>query len=249
MNQISRSLFFIFLLLTINYSLFTNIVYGQHFTSPSFNIDWGNFNITSGRKTSTNYSLTDTVGQNAPGAYQNSGYFIKSGFQYIYDTFNQLSLSIDNLNISLGTLAAGSTSTATNTITISTPSGRGYQVLAQYNHPLTLVSGTTIPDTSCDSNSCNPSTSGVWSDTNVYGFGYNVLGVNSSGTVTNVGTSSFFTNSSYYRPFSQSGQAIIDETGPVKSHSARVTYKANVSAVQAAGTYQNSIIYTLVPKY
>jgi hypothetical protein len=229
--------------------LVTKVALAQHFTSSSYIIDWGNFNITSGRKTSTNYSLTDTVGQNAPGPYQNTGYIVKSGFQYIYDTFNQLTFVIDDLEINLGTLVAGVASTSTNIITISTPSGHGYQILAQYNHPLSLTSGTTIPDTKCDAGNCTPTSAKVWSSASIYGFGYNVIGINSSGVATNIGTSGYFGGSTAYRPFSSSGKVVMSETIPVQNRSARVSYKANISAVQSAGNYQNSIIFTAVPDY
>lgn len=226
----------------------------QHFSSSSYIIDWGNFNITSGSKASTNYSLTDTVGQNAPGAYTSTGYVVKSGFQYIYDTFNQFSFSINNLSIDLGSLVPGVASTATNIITVTTPSGHGYQIMAQENHPLSLNSGITIPDTACNIGStCTVSSANVWSSLSAYGFGFNVLGINSSGVVNNVGTSAYFTDNTYFRPFAvvppDTNQIIMSENLPIKNHSGRVSYKANISNTQAAGNYQNSIIFTAVPKY
>ncbi|MBI2465293.1 hypothetical protein HYV64_04075 [Candidatus Shapirobacteria bacterium] len=239
----------LFILLTSYFLLHVERVSAQHFTSSSYIIDWGNFNITSGKKASTNYSLTDTVGQNAPGPYQSTGYKVKSGFQYIYETFNQLSFVIDNLDISLGSLTAGIASTATNTVTISTPSGHGYQILTQYNHPLSLTSGTTIPNTSCDSGLCTPTSSAVWSSAAIYGFGFNVIGINSSAVATGIGTSNFFSNSTYFRPFSSTGQVVMSESSPVQNRSARVSYKTNISSTQSAGSYQNAIIFTAVPNY
>ncbi|HEX8923426.1 MAG TPA: hypothetical protein VF828_01690, partial [Patescibacteria group bacterium] len=59
-------------------------VIAQHFSSPSFIIDWGNFNVTSGKKSSTSYTITDTVGQNAPGQFAAADFILKSGFQYVY---------------------------------------------------------------------------------------------------------------------------------------------------------------------
>ena len=226
-------------------------IIAQHFSSSSYNIDWGNFNITSGSKTSANYSLTDTVGQNAPGPYTSNGYALKSGFQYIYDTFNQFSFSIDNLSIALGSLTPDIGTTGSNILTVTTPSGHGYQVTAQENHPLSLSSGTTIPDTKCDSGTCTATFSDVWTSSSAYGFGFNAIGINSSGVATNIGTSSYFTDSTYFRPFAPLGSAqiIVSENLPVKNHSARITYKANISSLQSAGNYQNSIIFTAVPKY
>jgi hypothetical protein len=230
-------------------------VKAQHFTSNSYIIDWGNFNITSGKKTSTTYKLTDTVGQNAPGPYTSTGYIVKSGFQYIYDSFNKFSFRIDNLSIALGTLAPGIGTTATNNLTVSTPSGHGYQILAFENHPLWVDSTIYVPDTTCDVGStCTETTSGTWNNASTYGFGFNVIGTNASSVATGVGTSSIFTDNTYFRQFanvyaSETPQVVMSETSPVQNHTARVTYKANISSIQAAGDYQNAITFVAVPNY
>lgn len=253
----NRTLLVFFTIFILHTSYFIHQVYSQHFVSPSYIIDWGNFNITSGKKSSTNYSLTDTVGQNAPGPYSATGYKLKSGFQYIYETFYQFSFAIDNLNIALGTLVPGVASTATNIITISTPSGHGYQIMAHENHPLSLMLGVTIPDTACNIGStCTDSSSNIWTNTTDYGFGFNVIGINNSGVSTGIGTSDYFANSTYYRPFAnyaalapKTNQIIMAENSPVRNHSARVSYKAVISTTQSSGNYQNSIIFTAIPKY
>lgn len=252
-----RTKIFVHLLLlsTICYLLPTkNIVFGQHFESPSYIIDWGNFNITSGRKTSTNYRLTDTVGQNAPGRFTNSGYMVKSGFQYIYDTFYKLSFSIDDLSIDFGSIVPSIGSTQSNIITISSPAGHGYQIMTSENHPLQIDSASQIPDTTCDSGTCSESTSGVWINSSTYGFGFNAIGINSSGVTTDVGTSNYFTDNTYYRQFANTAaseipQIIMSEDLPVRDHRARVTYKVNISPLQASGNYQNSLTFIAVPKY
>jgi hypothetical protein len=250
MTPMKSKILLFFILNTFYLILNTNFVLAQHFTSPSYIIDWGNFNITSGKKSSANYSLTDTVGQNAPGLYTSTGYKVKAGFQYIYDTFNQFSFSIDDLNIALGTLVPGVASTATNIITITTPSGHGYQIMAHVNHPLSLLTGTTIPNTTCNIGAtCTVSSANVWNSVSAYGFGFNAIGIDTSGTVTGVGTSSYFLNNTYYRPFSSTGQIIMSEDSPIANHSARVSYKANISSLQSAGNYQNAVIFTAVPKY
>lgn len=252
--------FLLLLLFTIYYLpasrhglLFTNKVFAQHFESDSFQIDWGNFNMTSGNKTSTNYRLSDTVGQNAPGQYDRTGYILKSGFQYIYDTFYQFSFSIDDLSIDFGVLVPSIGSTDSNIITVTSPSGNGYEILVHENHPLSLASGTTIPDTNCNSG-CNEYTSGVWTNSSAYGFGLNALGINSSGVTTGIGTSNYFSDSTYFRQFAnyaaaETPQVIMSENSPAKSRSARITYKANISPQQAAGNYENAIIFTAIPKY
>lgn len=247
--------FFLFLFFIFCFLSLIAPVKAQHFSSSNYIIEFGNFNITSGKKSSANYSLTDTVGQIAPGTYTSTGYKLKAGFQSIYDTFNQFSFSIDNLNIALGILVPNVGSTAVNIISISTPSGHGYDIYAQQNHPLSQDAGPTIPDTKCDSGTCTADLSGSWTSAGTYGFGFNAIGINSSSVATGIGTSDFFTDSTFYRPFATfpAGQIIMSEpvrtTNPNFRHSARISYKVNVSPAQAAGAYQNAIIFTAVPKY
>jgi hypothetical protein len=248
----TKFLLLFFFLATI-YHLRSTISLAQSFDSASYHIDWGNFNMTSGKKTSTNYQLTDTVGQNAPGKFTSSGYTVKAGFQYIYDSMEKFSFSISDISIDFGSLAPNVGSTQSNTISITTPSGHGYQIMAIANKPLSTISSSTIPDTSCDT-SCSISSSGVWTSSSKYGFGFNTIGINSSGVATNIGTSSYFTNSTYFRPFAaasrvESPQIIMSEDSPVKNRSARITYKINISQYQPAGNYENLINLMAVPKY
>jgi hypothetical protein len=210
--------------------------------------------MTGGKKTSATYNLTDSVGQNAPGKYTSTGFTVKAGFQYIYDLYQPFSFKISNLNLDFGHLVPQVGSTQSNTITITTPSGHGYDVLSSENHPLLTTNSVTIPDTTCDSGTCDQSTSAIWNSATKYGFGFNAIGINTSGVATNIGTSNFFTNNTYYRQFaniqaSETPQVFMSESNPVKNHSAKITYKINISPNQSAGTYQNSINLIAVPKY
>lgn len=233
---------------------YTQKAIAQHFESNSYIIDWGNFNITSGKKTSTNYNLTDTVGQNAPGPYTSTDYIVKSGFQYIYNTFNKFSFRVDNLSIAFGTLVPGVGTSATNNLTISSPAGHGYQILALEDHSLWQSPTIYIPDTTCDSGTCTESVSGVWTSNTTYGFGFNVIGTNNSGVATGVGTSNIFTNNTYFRQFAnkagdETPQTVMTESSPIQNHTARVTYKTNISSLQSSGNYQTAINFIAVPNY
>lgn len=227
----------------------------QSFTSDNYEIQWGNFNMTGGKKTSSSFILTDTVGQNAPGQFDNTGYILKSGFQYAYDQVYEFSFSIDNLDINFGTLTPNIGTTQTNIITINTNSGHGYQILNLESYPLTSINtNSTIPDTTCDASDCDQTVSTPWTQNNIYGFGFNALGINSSGAVTGIGTSNYFTNSTYFRQFaddsnSETSQILMSEDSRVEERSARITYKVNISPNQAAGKYQNNINFIAVPKY
>jgi len=233
-----------YILILSLFFLFPKKINAQTFDSTSYHIDWGNFNMTSGKKTSTNYQLTDTVGQNAPGKFTSTGYTVKAGFQYIYDSMEKFSFAISDLDLNFGSLVPGIGSTQTNTVTITTPSGKGYEILAIANHPLQTINSSTIPDTNCDS-SCSISTSGIWTQSTKYGFGFNATGN---------GTSTYFTDSTYYRPFaatSRSEQPIVfmSENSAVKNHTATLTYKINISQYQSSGFYENLINLIAIPKY
>jgi len=238
---------FIFVIIIFSFlaSRFPSPIFSQHFTSDSYIIDWGNFNITSGRKTSVNYRLTDTVGQNAPGLSEGDNLKIKAGFQYIYDLSRVISFTIDKLNIDFGTLIPGIGVTDTNLLTVTTPSGRGYQIMAQENHPLWINPSNFIPNTSCDSGNCTSTLSAPWITSDKYGFGYNVTGI---------GATAYFPDSTYFRPFAdfsknESSVVIASEPSPVKDRQAIVTYRVLISPLQGAGDYENYITYTLVPRY
>jgi len=238
-------LFVLFLLLTSYFLLLPPYAAAQHFESDSFIIDWGNFNITSGTKASTNYRLSDTVGQNAPGQYDSQNYTLKAGAQYAYDTTYPFSFSISSLQINFGSLEVGIASTATNIIEVSSPSGRGYQVTASENHPLTATTlGTTIPDTTCDSG-CSESVSGLWTSSTAYGFGFNASGAGSTG---------YFSSSNHFRQFAdtslgESPQIIMSETIRQQNRQSVITYKTLISGLQPADTYQNSLTFTATPIY
>lgn len=212
----------------------------QHFESNNYNIDWGNFNITSGRKTSSNYSLTDTVGQNASGEYSKTGVKLKSGFQYIYN-FNAFTFAIDNLDINFGILTPGIGTTLSTTLTTSTPSGHGFQITASESSPLKLNSGEFIPDIGGDNHLATETTNDLWINDTTYGFGFNA-------------NTNYFASHNHFRQFAdlsifETPQIIDSSDVPIKNHQTNIVYKVNVSTNQATGTYQNYIIYTATPKY
>ena len=236
---------FLYFLLHL-FFLYPKKINSQTFDSNNYHIEFGNFNMTGGKKTSSTYILTDSVGQNAPGQYDSTGFTVKAGFQYIYDQNLPFSFQISALDLNFGNLVPNIGSTITNTLTISTPTAHGYDILSIANHPLkTIGNNSTIPDTKCDSSSCSESVSDIWTNSSTYGFGFNASGN---------GTSSYFTDSTYFRQFAnnsagETAKIIVSENSRVENHSAIITYKVNISPNQAAGTYQNSINFIAIPKY
>jgi hypothetical protein len=211
--------------------------------SPSYTIRLGNFNMTSGFKSSASYNLTDTVGQIAANFFSSSGYHVKAGFQYIYTLYN-FSFSISSLAVGL-TLTPNAFSTASHTLTVTAP-GQGYSVTAYETSKLTKSGGSdTIPDTTCDSGTCTTTSAGVWATPTHNGFGYNLTGND---------IASDFVGSTYFRPFPDTSlggtpATIMSTTAAGKNRLATVTYQVSPTGSQASGTYQTQIVYIATPVY
>lgn len=216
--------------------------------SDSYVVTFGNFNVTSGEKSSASYNVTDTVGQvaNGPyGSYGSSTYFVGGGFQYIYQ-IDSFAFSISDVSVELGEINPGVHNSATNDLTITTKGAGGYIVYAYEEHPLRHQNGTTdIPDTSCDGGTCTISSAQVWSNQSIAGFGFNMTGNDIPAD---------FVDSTYFRPFADDSdsdpmQIVMTSPNIASQKTATVTYKAGISNTQAAGDYQTNIRFIAVPGY
>jgi hypothetical protein len=225
--------------------LATLILLAENMSSDTYKLQWTNLNMTSGSKSSDNYQVLDTIGQTAPGEYSSSGFYVKAGFPYI-KTIIPFSFTISDLSMDFGTLSAGSFATVNNTLTISFGGSGGYSVTAVEDHPLKLQTGSaTLPDTTCNSDTCSETVVGIWNNTVKYGFGYNMSG-------NDIPTA--FVNNTYFKQFADLSlnetPAIVMSSNNVGNNKiATVTYKANISAAQAAGDYENSIIFVATPTF
>jgi len=228
--------------------LFSQPVSAERLESDSYVIQFGNFNITSGKKTSASYAVTDTVGQTGAGqygAYGSSAYFVGGGFQYIYQ-IGTFGFTISDLNIPLGQLTPGVHSTRTNTLTISTRGAGGFTVYAYAVSPLrTLDDQAEIPNTTCDDGSCTISNASPWILPTIAGFGFNADGDTAA---------TDFIDATYFRPFANQEdlepmQVVMTSPNIAKDESVTITYKAGITGSQSAGNYQTDIIYVAVPGY
>ncbi len=213
-------------------------------TSPNYIIQMPNFNSGAGIPTSTNYSVSSTIGQNAAGLFSSNGYRVKSGFQYIYSII-PFSFTISSISVDLGHLTPQTPSTVSQNLKVSSGGAGGYQVKASEDHPLkSSSSATTIPDTTCDS-SCSESVAGVWASTSKYGFGFNMSGNDIPAD---------FSGLTYYRQFadrsiSETPQIVMSSIYVGRGRQSTVTYKVNISGIQSSGAYKNTIMYTAIPSY
>lgn len=215
-------------------------------SNSSYIIRFPNLNSFSGKPTNSQYKLGITGGQTAPGLYSGTNYKIRAGFQYI-NFGRSFSFSISSLFVDFGPVVPGSPVTRTNYLTVTNRSAYGYTVLASENHPLRMnPSGVSVPDTTCDSGTCNEQSSSAWSSLTTFGFGYRC------DNVTGADCQSGFTNPADYKQFASSesaeiAQPVMRGVNAVRDAQSQITYKINVSTTQPAGSYENAINFIAVP--
>lgn len=214
--------------------------------SANYRINEGNLNIGARNQSSSNYNLATTIGQLAANKFQSSGYIVKAGFQYIHSII-PFSFAISSMRIDFGEINADTPQTDSVDLTVSFGGAGEYQVTAIENGPLRKLSNESIPDTSCNGgdDTCTRTLAKAWTINSAYGFGYNMNGDD---------IPSDFTDTTYYRPFADKNQSqdpvvIMSNTNVGKNRQATVTFKVNVSSIQAAGSYQTVVNFTATPSY
>lgn len=238
-----KNFFFLICIFAFFFLIFNFKAHAENVSSDNFQIQMGNLNMGAGFPASETKKVGLTGGQTAPGLYSSTGFRVKAGFWYIFPQI-PFSFTISDLSIDFGTLTPGVPSTLTNNLSVSSGGAGGYQVTASASGLLrTLADTATIPKTSCNENgsTCSEIEAKPWTNNTKYGFGYNLSGDD---------ISSDFLNSTYYRPFSSTQSATIMSRNMVsRNRVATVTYKLNISASQAAGDYENYIIFVATPTY
>ena len=236
----------ILLFLAIPYSLIPNPSHAVPMDSSRFKIESANVEIAGGNKSSTSYKLADTVGQLAAGQYSSTGYVVKAGFQYLHSII-PFRFSISDINIAFGTLVPSTPSTATTNLTVYFGGAGQYQVTAIEEGALKTLSGNSVPDTSCDggAETCSESQAKTWSSSTAYGFGYNMSGND---------VPADFISGTQYRPFpdrtaAESPVVIMSSSDVGKNRQSTMTFKANISPIQPAGSYQTIINFVATPSF
>ena len=214
-----------------------------------YRIQMGNFNSIAGESSGSDYNLSITSGQLAPGLFTGENFTVKAGFQYVPRS-TPFSFSISNTKIDFGILAPTNPVTRTTKLTVSNTDALGYSVSSAQNHELMVpTTGAVIPDTTCDDGRCSESIASEWTNTLTYGFGYRCDKENATCVV---GDSSFVPEN-YFKQFANSGKdesaATIMSGGRGRGQEATIMYKVNISSSQPAGTYNNSVTYLATPNY
>lgn len=160
-------------------------------------------------------------------------------------SFASLTFTINNPTITFSNLNAGNSYTdsgKSDTLTTTTNAFNGYTVYGRVTQALTSPTGTIANYASLNS---SPT---AWSGT---GFGYTTNDTNLGGT----GGANRFSNGTLYAGFTTSapGDPVADNQGPVINNpindSFTISYRVTGNTTTPAGTYSNTIIYTIVPSY
>lgn len=218
--------------------------FAQEMQSQNFRVQGGNFNMTSGNKTSQNFKLSDVVGQTGAGIFASKGYIIHAGFLNEAEG-GLLSFSVDPNVIDFGNLTPNNPLEKTLRITISNGNATGYTVRVSENQPLATAVGAEIPDTVCDgvkNTPCSISQSRGWLDPSTYGFGYKVEGRTSP---------SDFNRKNYFRPFAATRKndkpVVVMESRAKKAvDQSTMTLRVNIGANQPVGQYRNVLSFSAI---
>lgn len=164
--------------------------------------------------------------------------------------------------VPLGELSISAFTDAAQALAVSTNATNGYAVTTRANDQLgrdaQVCTGDNtgadcIPDATGNGTNISHTASGRWDDTTYKGFGFSLDDVNTSGVtpVFEYDTTSGNCSGGTYcaRQFadtedSQAAQQIFSSTTVASDHNLYVCYRAVISATQAAGDYENHIIYT-----
>ena len=168
--------------------------------------------------------------------------------------------------VPLGELSISAFTNAAQALSVSTNATNGYVVTARANDQLGRDAATCtgdpggldpidpdcIPDSSGDNSAMSHTASDEWITSAVKGFGFSMHDVNTSGVtpVFQYNTAGGNCTGTYCaRQFadtedSETATQIFSSTSVANEHNLYVCYRAIISATQAAGSYENNIIYT-----
>lgn len=220
--------------------LITVPVIADRMGSNNYELLFTNINMGGRTTDSSNYTLDMSLGQTAAKRWEENGYIVRAGFQYVHVLYPFI-FELSNTTLDFGSLIPNNPVTKSLTTTIFNR-GQGYQVMVYYDHPLQTFDGNqSIGDTSCDDPYCDADTAAEWASSSVYGFGYNVTGHDV--------TADFSGSGDYYRPFATTPQIFMESDQAAKNRQAVVKAKINIDNIQAAGTYQTILRFIAVAKY
>lgn len=243
------------IILFVGLSIFAFVIPSvQAFTMSNtfYIIVLGNMNSIAGQAGTGTTKITFTSGELGAGLYTGTNYKLCAGFYGgIYcnkPTVGIFTFTVNPTTIDFGTIDPTSPVTRTNILDVLSV-GSGYSVTAQEDHSLRTSTGSAafIPDTTCDTGVCTPSTASMWVNTLTYGFGYRCDNAIATDCIPDF-------PSNYYKPFAnaeivQNPQVVMQGNSAATDKQAQITYKVNVAGSQLPGVYGNTITYVASPNF
>lgn len=215
-------------------------------SSPNYKLQFGDFAVTSGTKSSETYQLRDIVGQTANSIYSDSGYILKAGWLNLTEK-EAFGMTIDPNAIRFAPLYPDQPIEKELKISVVIGGASSFQVLAAELDLLKSSQGNTVANTSCDDSlkSCTVDQAATWTSSLTHGFGYRVKGADAPED---------FSRSDAFRPFAtlslgQSPAVLLQSNISKSPHNNIIYLKINIGEEQPSGVYQNQIQFTAIPGY
>lgn len=143
--------------------------------------------------------------------------------------------------VAFGSLSLASANDLGQRLSCTTNSDNGYVVTVYEDGKMkNIVTGSTIPDTTCGGSGCTTSGVGTsWTSFSASGWGYTIQNITVGTTIFSYGN---------YRPFGDGAtnaqQVIKNIATPSTTEQAYVCYRLTAATTQEAGNYENRLIYT-----
>ena len=150
-------------------------------------------------------------------------------------------------SVAFGSLSLGSFNDLAQHLSCVTNADGGYIVTVYEIDPMTGIStGTTIPDTDCDSEDCTSSSATEWdSENDISGWGYSIENISVGDSLFNYNNGgNEFAAKAFGDGASNAEQIMKNTTTPSSTETAFICYRLTASTTQEAGNYENQLVYT-----
>ncbi len=230
-----KTIFSIFILACLLSVIPINFLFAAMTSNSGYQIWADTVSIGGGEvASSSNFSISDTVGESVAGASSSTNYSVKAGYREMENDVPILTLSLGGSSLNLGTLSEATAATASHTLTLRSNSVTGVSLTFS---GATLTSGVNqITAIGATATSSLPGTSQ---------FGFNAI--------YSSGDSSAASQAPYNNPARyafDSSSPIISSSGSMSSEAVfNINYIANISASQPSGSYATNITYTAIANF
>lgn len=232
----------------------THALLAQTMQSGTYRIDFDSVNVGGGQSQSGTYLLEDTAGEVGTGYASSTTYNLHAGYQQMHEVYLTISAASDVvMSPSIGGVTGG-TSNGQTSVTVTTDSGTGYQLLIKASSSPALVSGSNSFADYTPISSDPDFTFNVASTDSEFGFspeGTDIVAryLDDNGSFCNSGGSS--NSNTCWDPLMTTNRTISQSAGPNTPSGTATTIKfravSGASHFQPAGDYIATTTLTALP--